>query len=46
MKKNVFESGPKYLGALTWNHPHVRFQVSGIVCQVSHIFFLGGGDKA
>ena len=22
MKKNVFESGPKYLGALTWNHPH------------------------
>jgi hypothetical protein len=21
MKKNVFESGPKYLGALTWNHP-------------------------
>ena len=21
MKKNVFESCPKYLGALTWNHP-------------------------
>ena len=21
MKKKVFESCPKYLGALTWNHP-------------------------
>ena len=24
MNKNVFESCPKYLGALTWNHPHTR----------------------
>ena len=24
MKKNVFESCPKYLGALTWNHPIPR----------------------
>ena len=23
MKKKVFESCPKYLGALTWNHPVV-----------------------
>ena len=24
MKKNVFESCPKYLGALTWNHPNMK----------------------
>ena len=28
MKKNVFESCPKYLGALTWNHPNTNISVS------------------
>ena len=23
----------------------VKCHVSGVLCQVSHIFFLGGGDK-
>ena len=29
MKKYVFGSCPKYLGALTWNHPIMTLQVSG-----------------
>ena len=27
MKKNVFQSCPKYLGALTWNHPETKIAV-------------------
>ena len=29
MKKNVFDSCPKYLGALTWNHPGIKIIFKG-----------------
>ena len=43
MKKNVFESGPKYLGVFTWNHPFrtniVLFRTNTVMLRTNRVIF-------